>query len=163
MGKIEKPIIIRQIEADILEVLKTGIDNTGEVSLRLNKKYSSIHNVLGRMVMCDLVNKPSKGVYKPSIIDSYEVASDKEVTDIRRNKDSRYKDLASVSEDMLEILEYIRHQLKRGVNSRSMIYKKLRSQGLNLSKFEYNELITNYKLAPRRRNTEEKQEISEIS
>jgi uncharacterized membrane protein YjgN (DUF898 family) len=37
MVKIEKPIIIRQIEADILEVLKTGVHNPGEVSLRLIK------------------------------------------------------------------------------------------------------------------------------
>lgn len=153
MEKIEKPILIRQIEADILEVLKTGVDNTGEVSLKLNTNYSSIHSVLGRMVMCDLVNKPSKGVYKANI-DTYEVGSDKEVSGRRRNKDYRNrKDMNGLSEEMVELLEYIKLQLKAGVYSRSMIYKKLRSQGVALTKFQYNELITNYKLAPRTRNS----------
>lgn len=150
MVKTEKPVLIRQIEADILEVLKTGVDNTGEVSLKLNAKYSSIHSVLGRMVMFNLVNKPRKGVYMPNI-DSYEVGSDQEVTGKRRNKENLYENMSELPEDMVEILIYIKLHLESGVYSRSKIYKNLRSQGLSISKYDYNELIRKYKLAPIRK------------
>ncbi|QNR65225.1 hypothetical protein IAQ67_15015 [Paenibacillus peoriae] len=141
---MEKQIKIREIEMDILNVLRSGVEITLDIAVQLDRTYSAVHSVLNRMVMYDIAQRKGNGIYSP-VNGNFVVASDVEVVAYRRKRQDRLSSKAS--SDVLnidpEIVDFVRKQYCNNVD-RSVIQSRLKDNGVHINKYMVNQIIYTY-------------------
>lgn len=144
--KMTKSVKIRKIEMDIYNVLKMGYETTSEVADQLGLSYSSIHSLINRMVMYDIVTRKRTGRYSP-LEGNFMVASDTEVIAFRRGRKERLKsaETSNVMSVPAEVIEFIRRQYNSDVD-RNTILLRLRNNGVHMSKYNLNRIIYTYSI-----------------
>ncbi|WP_145950150.1 hypothetical protein [Paenibacillus sp. Y412MC10] len=138
---MSEQVKIRQIEMDIYNVLKSGVENTLDVSIALNLTYSAVHSVLNRMIMYYIVERKGNGIYGP-LEGDFIVASDSEVIAYRRKKKNQLSVCESTNELDVpeEVVDFVRHQYGSLVE-RNLILTRLKQNGVHMTKFMLNQII----------------------
>ncbi|WP_240416675.1 hypothetical protein [Paenibacillus periandrae] len=140
---MNEQVKIRQIEMDILTLLRNGVVNTLEVADHLKLTYSAVHSIINRMVMYEIAHRKGNGKYSPTEGD-FITASDEEVIAYRRKKKNGLtKDSSSVLDIPVEIVEYVSLQYRSNVD-RNVILTRLNKKGIQLTKFSLNQIIYIY-------------------
>ncbi|CCC86242.1 hypothetical protein [Paenibacillus polymyxa] len=141
---MEKQIKIREIEMDILNVLRSGVEVTLDIATQLNRTYSAVHSVLNRMVMYDIAQRKGNGIYSP-VDGNFVVAPDVEVVAYRRKRQDRLSSKAT--SDVLnidpEIINFVRTEYCNNVD-RSIIQSRLKDNGVHINKYMVNQIIYTY-------------------
>lgn len=138
---MSEQVKIRQVEMDIYRVLKSGVNNTLDVSIALKLTYSAVHSVLNRMTMYYIVERKGNGIYAPAE-GEFVAASDSEVIAYRRKKKNQLSVCESSNEKDVpeEVLDFVRYQYGSLVD-RNLILSRLKNNGVDMSKFMLNQII----------------------
>jgi hypothetical protein len=158
-------LLIRQIEADVLEAMKSGLKDPKELSETLSMEYNSLHCVLRRMVTHNIISRVGTGKYEPAV-ESYSLASDEAVQHARKynpDRPIRFEDpLANLTgKELEEVKVFVQQHCKLDVPRRTLI-ERLKKRGYDLTKSQLLQFIQIHDLAPKRKERREVVEIEEI-